>query len=554
MTYVATTPEQLASWMEASEDHHLEFKEAKRHYDFEELVRYCAALANEGGGRMILGITDKKPRRVVGTSFFSPPQRTEQGIVERLRLKVRAEEIVHPDGRVLVFHVPGRHLGVPVQYGGAYWMRSGESLVPMTPDQLRRIFDEAVPDFSAEIVTGARLDELSSEAIKEFRERWQRKSGNASLATIPVEQLLTDAELMVDGELTVAALILLGTRAALVRHKLAQAEVVFEYRSSESSIPYQQRVELRDGFFCYYGEAWRLINQRNDRQSYQDGLFRLEIQTFDEGSIREAILNAVAHRDYRDPGSVFIRQFPRRIEIVSPGGFPPGVSAENILDKQLPRNRRIAEAFGRCGLVERSGQGANRMFEQAIRQGKALPDFSGSDDHQVALALRGEIQNAAFIRYLERLGNEKLASFTTHDFLMLDLLQREQPIPDSLRPRLARLVELGAVERISRGRGTRYILSRSLYGHIGQKGTYTRKRGLDRETNKELLLKHLRDAGTAGSALPELMQVLPQLTRRQIWKLLDELRAEGRASMTGVRRGARWHVGPSESLNPKVDQ
>ena len=69
------------------------------------------------------------------------------------------------------------------------------------------------------------------------------------------------------------------------------------------------------------------------------------VSTFSEIAVREALLNAVSHRDYRHPGSVFVRQFSRRIEIVSPGGFPPGITPDNILDQQLPRNRRIAETF-----------------------------------------------------------------------------------------------------------------------------------------------------------------------------------------------------------------
>lgn len=74
--------------------------------------------------------------------------------------------------------------------------------------------------------------------------------------------------------------------------------------------------------------------------------------------IREAILNAVSHRDYRHAGSVFIKQYPTKIELVSPGGFPSGITPENIFWKQHPRNRRIAEVFARCGMVERSGQGS----------------------------------------------------------------------------------------------------------------------------------------------------------------------------------------------------
>lgn len=95
----------------------------------------------------------------------------------------------------------------------------------------------------------------------------------------------------------------------------------------------------------------------------------MDVPTFDEVQVREALLNAVAHHDYRLGGSVFVRQFAQRLEVVSPGGFPPGITMANALDRQSPRNRRLAEALARCGLIERSGQGMNLMFERAIRQG-----------------------------------------------------------------------------------------------------------------------------------------------------------------------------------------
>src|SRR4030042_1791749 len=95
--------EQLYHWMQAREDEHLEFKEAKQGYDFEELVKYCVALANEGGGKMILGVTDKIPRRVVGTQAFKDLGRTKAGLTDRIHLRIDIEEINHRDGRVLVF-------------------------------------------------------------------------------------------------------------------------------------------------------------------------------------------------------------------------------------------------------------------------------------------------------------------------------------------------------------------------------------------------------------------------------------------------------------------
>ncbi|PKO22715.1 MAG: transcriptional regulator [Chloroflexi bacterium HGW-Chloroflexi-1] len=538
---------QLQVWLDAKEDEHLEFKEAKCRYDFEKLVKYCVALANEGGGTIILGVTDRHPRRVIGSQAFQNLERTKAGLIERLRLRVNAVAIQHPEGRVIVFSVPSRPAGMPIQYGGAYWMRAGEDLAPMTSDLLKRIFDEVGSDFSAEICVGASLGDLDSVAIQQFRAMWQRKSDNKALDVISDEQLLADAELIMDGKITYAALILLGTRQVLGKY-LAQAEMIFEYRSSEASGAPQQREEYRQGFFAYQDNLWNRISLRNEVQHFQHGFFVFDVPTLNEVTVREAILNAVSHRDYRLAGSVFVRQLPRRLEVVSPGGFPPGINLDNILWRQAPRNRRIAEVFARCGLVERSGQGMNLMFEECIKESKPTPDFTGTDDYQVSVTLSGEIQDPQFLRFLEQIGRERLATFTTQDFLVLDLVRREQPIADQLKERLPRLIDEGVVETIGHGRGARYILSRRFYGFVGKKGVYTRKKGLDRETNKALLVKHIGDNQREGSQLAELLQVLPALSSHQVQRLLRDLKSEERIHIIGRTKGARWFPGPGPAV------
>ncbi|MEX0829894.1 MAG: ATP-binding protein [Nitrospirales bacterium] len=538
------TSEQLQHIMDSCENERLEFKEAQSSFEFEHLVRYSVALANERGGRLILGVTDKHPRKIVGSQAFQDLERTKHSLTERLRLRIDVEAFQLPEGRVIVFQVPPRPIGMPIQHKGAYWMRSGESLVPMTPDQLKRIFEESGPDFSAEIANNATFADLDPIGITRFREMWKRKSGNSSLESATDAQLLTDAELLIDGAVTYGALILFGSRKSLGRY-LAQSEVVFEYRSGEASVPFQQRQEFREGFFLFDDELWKTINLRNELQHYQEGLFVWDIQTFNEKVFREAILNAVSHRDYRLHGSVFVRQYPKKIEIVSPGGFPPGITPDNILDRQSPRNRRIAEVFARCGLVERSGQGVNRMFEECIKESKPRPDFSETDDYQVSLTLKGEVQNPQFLRFLEHVTQQGLGSFTTQDLLVLDSIQREDPVPHFLKDRLTSLKNRGILEITGRGRGTKPILSRRFYSFLGKKGVYTRKRGLDRETNKALLLQHIESYRKEGSRLQDLMQVLPQLTRDQVQKLLGQLKKEGRIHFKGKAIAVRWYPGSS---------
>lgn len=533
------TDEEFQALLDSAEGSRVEFKSASGSFEFENLAKYCVALANEGGGAIVLGVTDERPRRVLGTRAFKEPGRTEAGLYERLGYRISLHEHHHEEKRVLIAKIPARLPGTAWHFNGSFLMRAGDALVPMSDEQLRRIHSETGPDFSAEICPDARLTDLEPAAIELVRHLWDRKTPGRGIATRPVDQLLSDAELVIGGQLTYAALILLGTRDALGRF-LGQAEVIFEYRSTDAAGPAADRREFRRGFLPVLDEVWQLINLRNDLQQFQQGLFVWDIPTFDERAVREALLNAVTHRDYRHGGSVFVRQYPRRIEIVSPGGFPPGINEQNLLWEQHPRNRRIAEVLGKCGLVERAGQGFDLIYRACIQQSKPLPDFSRTSEHSVWIALHGEIQDPEFLRFMEEVGRERLAAFSTEDFLVVDFVHRELPIPAHFFGRAQYLFEQGVLERVGRGRGTRYLLSRRFYRFLGKGGVYTRRRGLDRETNKALLFRHITESRDHGVPFHELTQVLPGLPRSSIQGLLRELRAEGKLRLAGSKRGAKW--------------
>jgi ATP-dependent DNA helicase RecG len=551
----------LEDWLKDSEGEHCEFKEWKTKGDFDETCRYCAALANEGGGLLILGVTDKRPRRVVGSAAFPQPEQTRKSLCQRIPLAIDFEAIHHadcsPGSRVLVFHVPARPVGIPIKCDGRYWMRKEDSLVEMSEERLREIFAESGHDFSGDLCPGLTYDDLSQSAIEDFRRRWIAKARKAEdmalaerLSTLAPDQLLTDAEALAGEKLTNAALILFGTDEAVSR-LLAQGEVVFEYRSSDASGAAQERRDYRQGFFDFYDDLWESINKRNDKQDFREGLFVTPIPTFNERPVREAILNAVSHRNYQLAGSIFIRQFPRRLEIESPGGFPLGITVENILDRQNPRNRRIAEILMKCGLVERSGQGMNLMYEELIKQSKPTPDFSRTDAYQVGLTLHGTVENPAFIRFVEKVGRETTESFGTHDWVIFAQAARGEKIPKGQENRLNRLLDLGVIER---GPGRTYILSRRYYELVGQKGACTRKKGLDRSQNLALLLKHIEENKDTGCKLEELCQVLPALPSTQVQSLVRTLQRAGRIHPVGRTKQSRWFPASQEShTEPRDD-
>jgi len=280
-----------------------------------------------------------------------------------------------------------------------------------------------------------------------------------------------------------------------------------------------------------------LINLRNNKQHYQEGLFVFDIPTFNERVVREALLNAVSHRNYQLPGSIFIRQYPDRLVIDSPGGLPLGVTLDNILERQSPRNRRIADILAKCGLVERSGQGMNLMYEWSVKEGKALPDFTGTDEYLVRLTLSGLVVDQKMLTLIGKIGTNRMETMSTDDLLAINILYHGKQPQNQFKEKLNRLVDLGVVEHIGR---SKFVISRSLYSSAGLSGIHTKRVGLDRETNKEMILKHIRESGVHGAPMREFLQVLPFLTRHQIQVLLRELESENRIHMEGTTRSARW--------------
>jgi ATP-dependent DNA helicase RecG len=522
--------------LNAKEGEHYQFKEAKTRFDSNEAARCCCALANCGGGKLVFGVSDARPRRVVGTKAFEQPERTRKGLIDKLHVMVDFHLYEHEGKRILVFEVAGRPIGLPVQCDGIAWWYEGDSLIPMPEPVRRNIYGELEYDFSADICKGASLLDLDSDAIDKFRNMWAANSGNKRIKNFAVEQLLRDCKIITDSGMTNAAMILFGTSKAVNKY-LPHAEVVFEYRSTERPGPAAQREEFCEGFFNFNDRIWELVNLRNDKQHYQEGLSVLLISTFNEGVVREALLNAVSHRDYQMAGSIFVRQYHNRLVVENPGGFPFGVTVENILDRQSARNKLIAQIFQLCGLVERAGQGMNLIYEMAVREAKPLPDFTGTDEYFVNLTLSGTIRDARMLNLINKIGNERLETMVTNDFLVIDSLFHGKKLTPALRARLAHLKELGIVEHVGKGK---YGFARNLYMEVAKVEIHKGRAKSDRKANKELILKHIKRKGSEGVPFREIEQVLPNRNRNQLQVLMRELQRENCIYCVGKTRSARW--------------
>lgn len=164
--------ENIQELLESKEGEHIQFKEAKNRFDFGEAAKCCCALANNGGGKLVFGITDKRPRSVVGSNAFDQPERTRMGLIEKLRINIDFQLLNYEGKRVLIFDVKSRPIGLPVQYDGVAWIYEGDAIKPMPEDIRRTIYEESGSDFSSMICAGAKVDDLDEAAIENFRTKW----------------------------------------------------------------------------------------------------------------------------------------------------------------------------------------------------------------------------------------------------------------------------------------------------------------------------------------------------------------------------------------------
>lgn len=233
---VKTTEEQFKKWLETPEEGlNLEFKKAENSFSkSKDLPDYCAALANERGGKLILGVTND--RMVLGTKAFSGTAQTlPNDLMQILGIRVDIEEFFYEGKRVLIFHIPSRPIGKAVKSNKVYWMRAGSSLVPMDEETLKNIFNENVIDFSSQIVHGLGLADIDGEAIDIFRSRWAKKQRQPKYLEFSTEKTLREVGLMDENNgITYAALILFGNKNK-INQFLSCAEISYEWRLSNKS-------------------------------------------------------------------------------------------------------------------------------------------------------------------------------------------------------------------------------------------------------------------------------------------------------------------------------
>lgn len=372
------TLDMLNHWLATSqEDEHLDFKEAKHQYNYEKLLCYCVAFANEKGGHFVLGVTDKIPRKVVGTDAFPNLNDIKTKILNALNIRVEIHELKHPDGRVLVFEIPSRPIGHPLELKGAYYMRSGEGLVAMTADQLRKIFAEGNANWFLESAKdNASPDEvialLDTQTYFELLKRPYPTTRDAVLSHLTSERLITTngAGWMISN----LAAILLAKRLDDFSLSLARKAVRVIIYKGTGKIHTQQETVWEKGYAVGFENLVDFVYAAAPQNYFTEELLREEIKMFPKQALRELIANSLTHQDFFVTGaSVMIELYTDRIEISNPG-LPP-ISVEHFIDEYRSRNEILANFIRRLSICEEKGSGIDKVIEAVEALQLPAPDF-----------------------------------------------------------------------------------------------------------------------------------------------------------------------------------
>lgn len=362
---MTTTVEELERWMNVPEEYeNLEFKEAKSGFHSERVLKYCVALSNEGGGKLILGVTNERPRKVVGTQAANYPPGTQKKILDTLHFLVRVEQVKHPDGRVVIFHIPTRDRGTARQHEGAYWMRSGEELKPMTPERLREIFDEGGPDWfmrpAREGCSAADVVRLLDTRIYfDLTKQPYPTDRDGEIARFESEKLISEDE---------AGYSITNLGAVLFAKRLDEFEGLG--RKAPRFIVYDGPSKLKvlrdnpgtKGYVVGFQGLLEFISNQIPSNEFIGKAFRAEIfKMFPDDALRELVANALIHQDFTATGSsVMIELYSDRLEISNPG--KPSISPERFIDEYRSRNEKLADLMRRLGICEERGAESIRSY------------------------------------------------------------------------------------------------------------------------------------------------------------------------------------------------
>ncbi len=553
---MSTRSRRPSSILPPSETLTVEFKSDRKRLPDDELVEALACLANSEGGELWLGVEDDGTPTGLHEAHLNlaglpglVAARTSPSLavtVEAFDMAgIRVARIAVPRCASEVATTAGVYLRRRLKHDGL------PECVPMLPhDRDSRAGRFGLADASAQAVAGATLADFDPLERERLRQSVRQYGGDRVLLELDDEALdgaLGFTTRTQGGERapTLTGLLVIGRETAL-RELVPTHELAFQVLARETvSFNEFRRFPLLKAL------DWLETNFRpnNPEKEVQIGLFRVPVPKVDMGAFREAVANALVHRDYYRLGAVHVRLDDHGLTVSNPGGLVEGVTLDNLLTTEpRPRNPALADAMKRIGIVERSGRGVDKIYRGMLRFGRPEPDYSRTDGNNVVLQLATVDADEVFLKLVVEQESLQDGVMLPIDSLIVLAALREQKRLNAeelarhihrdaaqAKRTLERLVEAGLVQPHGNTRNRSYTLSAELYRAKGGQVEYTRQAGFSRLQHEQMVLGHVRHHGRIQRR--EVMDLCHLNVDQAKW-LLKRLKEEGKLVQHGTLRGA----------------
>ncbi len=431
----------------------------------EELAEIMVAFANSDGGIVLIGVDEHG--HAVGEVYADEVEETLRAAAMQCRppVVVRWHQATAEDGQAVAI-VVNRSPELHSLADGRVLVRTGTENRPLSGDQIRQLaVTKSTGDFEEEVAPGAQRADFDDEIVAEFIQRWEERQ-HREWSRSPDELLTEVGALKDDGQPTIAGVLLFAhnPQAFLPQSGLTFVKFVGTQARGETGQPgYGRREEIGGPLASIIRRTWEVVGEEMRIGAVVTGLERQERTEYPVAAVREALINAVAHRDYRLGGRrIEVRMFADRMEVISPGGLPGFITVDNIVDEHFSRNPRIVSCLYQWGYIEELGLGVDLMIEEMVRAGHPPPTFKDTP-YSFTVTL-SNIRERAPLPSWTRTMNERQAKALAYVQEQGRITNREyrdlcsDVSAETVRLDLVDLVERDILLKIGAKKGTYYIL------------------------------------------------------------------------------------------------
>lgn len=545
---------EFKNWVEAPE---------ARERQIRELRETVVCFANARGGVIVLGVIDRKRTRreaIVGVGEVDVRE-IRKAIYDGTspHILVEIDEIEEPEGRLLAIRVP-RGLPPHTTSEGLAKIRVGKECKPLTgPDLARLVASGGQFDPTAEVLPGTSLADLDTDTLRLARRILESDESRRHLASLPDDQLLSNLGLLVHGEATLAAILLAGSSSALARWAPSHEVIFVRYPEAGR---HDVRRDLRGPILGVLESLQRFFEAHLRVTQVQTDLFsEIQVPDLTGWAAREAVLNALVHRDYFLRQSVYVEIHKNKVMVASPGGFIGGVSPENVLrHSPVRRNPLLASVCQSLGLVNRAGMGVDRLYLELLRLGKGMPRYE-ADEANVRLILP-TATHEGFARFVHSEERER-RQLELDDLIVLRTLAERGDLDRWSAAKVLQLTEEEAAERLvslrergylrphGRGRGTSYQLERQLSEKLRGTLATDDDTQIDSESVRLRVLAVLRERGELSNTD---IRRLSGFSRQEVLRLMTALRASEEVVLEGRGRAATYRLAKPSGRRSRAPQ